>query len=226
MTDADDMILAGSRPQHSNPIDALHSRTSFVFVVDSLIVTFFFYSLFGTLAIIPGLFFLSVWSGYKKRSAWAYWFVPIIIGGLTVVFSLLLFINVYSLLQGNIGGLIFAVILGYAIFSSIRFVRVHFHPVYKMGYSGHSIYDEQINLPANEMLAACPSCLAVLAVNPLLLSSEDRCPHCDAPLVTSVEGETKSTNLNNTKIQNITQNIVINDSVVTGVVGKISTEEE
>ena len=41
MSDADEMILAGSRPQHSNPIDALHSRTTFVFVVDSLIVTFF-----------------------------------------------------------------------------------------------------------------------------------------------------------------------------------------
>jgi len=189
MADADDMILAGSRPQHSNPIDALHSRTSFVFVVDSLIVTFFFYSFFGELAIIPGLFFLAVWSGYKSRSAWAYWFVPIIIGGLTVIFSILLLINVYSMLSGNIGGLIFAVILGYAIFSSIRFVRIHFHPVYKMGYSGHSIYDEQINLPANEMLAACPTCLAVLAVNPLLLSPKDRCPHCDSPLVLGVEEE-------------------------------------
>ena len=95
-----------------------------------------------------------------------------------------------------------------------------------MGYSGHSIYDEQINLPANEMLAACPTCLAVLAVNPLLLSPEDRCPHCDSPLVPSIQDETKSTNIESTKIQNITQNIVINDSVVTGVVGKINTEEE
>ena len=189
MADADDMILAGSRPQHSNPIDALHGRTSFVFVGDSLIVTFFFYSFFGSLAIIPGLFFLAVWSGYKNRSAWAYWFVPIIIGGLTLIFSLLLLINVYSMLSGNIGGLIFSVILGYAIFSSIRFVRIHFHPVYQMGYSGHSIYDEQINLPANEMLAACPTCLAVLAVNPMLLSPKDRCPHCDSPLVLGVEEE-------------------------------------
>jgi len=183
MGDADDMILAGSRPQHSNPIDALHSRTSFVFVVDALIVTFFIYSLFDILAVVPGLFFFAVWSGYKSRSAWAYWFVPIIIGGLTLVFSLLLLLNVYSMLSGNIGGLIFSVILGYAIFSSIRFIRIHFHPVYQMGYSGHSIYDEGLNLPANEMLAACPSCLAVLAVNPLLLSPEDRCPHGDAPLV-------------------------------------------
>ena len=189
MATADDMILAGSRPQHSNPIDALHGRTSFVFVVDSIIVTFFIYSLFGNLAILPALFFLAVWSGYKSRAAWAYWFVPIIIGLLTLIFSLLLIANVYSLLTGNLGGLILAVILGYAIFSSIRFVRIHFHPVYQMGYSGHSVYDEGINLPSNEMLAACPTCLAVLAVNPLLLSPNDRCPHCDAPLVSGFEEE-------------------------------------
>tara|TARA_B100000003_G_C10801802_1_gene319162 strand:+ start:91 stop:672 length:582 start_codon:yes stop_codon:yes gene_type:complete len=189
MAGADDVILAGSRPQHSNPIDALHGRTSFVFVVDSLIITYFLFLILGTLAIIPGLFFLSVWSGYKNRSAWAYWFVPIIIGGLTVIFSLLLLINAYSFFTGNIGGLIFALILGYAVFSSVRFVRIHFHPVYKMGYSGHSIYDESHNLPVGEMLAACPTCLAVLAVNPLLLSPKDKCPHCDSPLVSGFEEE-------------------------------------
>ena len=189
MAGADDVILAGSRPQHSNPIDALHSRTSFVFVVDSLIVTYFFYVLFGVLAIIPGLFFLSVWSGYKNRSAWAYWFVPIIIGGLTIIFCALLLYYVYLFFLGNIVALVFAIILGYAVFSSMRFIRIHFHPVYKMGYSGHSIYDESHNLPVGEMLAACPSCLAVLAVNPLLLSPKDKCPHCDSPLVLGFEEE-------------------------------------
>ena len=80
-------------------------------------------------------------------------------------------------------------ILAWAIYSSVRFVRIHFHPVYKMGYSGHSVYDEDIDLQANEMLAACPTCLAVLAVNPLLLSPKDTCPHCDSPLVLGNEEE-------------------------------------
>ena len=63
MAGADDVILAGSRPQHSNPIDALHGRTSFVFVVDSLIVTFFFYQIFGSLSNYswPILSFSLVW---------------------------------------------------------------------------------------------------------------------------------------------------------------------
>ena len=65
----------------------------------------------------------------------------------------------------------------------IRFIRIHFHPVYKLGYSGNSIYNNKFELPANEILAACPTCLAVLAVNPMLLSPSDRCPECDNPLV-------------------------------------------
>jgi hypothetical protein len=189
MADADEIVLAGSRPQHSNPIESLHNRTAFVLIIDSAIVTFAFYSLFGSLALIPGAFFLAVWSGYKNRSAWAYWFAPIIIGGLTVIFAILLFFNLVTILSGNISGLLFALILGYAIFSSVRFIRIHFHPVYQMGYSGHSVYDEGIKLPANEMLAACPSCLAVLAVNPHLLSPKDKCPHCDSPLVLGYEEE-------------------------------------
>ena len=116
MADADEIVLAGSRPQSSNPIDSLHNRTAFVLIIDSLIVTFALYSFFGTLSLIPGAFFLAVWSGYKSKAAWAYWFAPIIIGGLTVIFAILLFFNLISILSGNISGLLFALILVYAIF--------------------------------------------------------------------------------------------------------------
>ena len=40
MAGADEIVLAGSRPQSSNPIDSLHNRTAFVLIIDSLIVTF------------------------------------------------------------------------------------------------------------------------------------------------------------------------------------------
>ena len=76
-------------------------------------------------------------------------------------------------------------LIGWATISGVRFIRIHFHPVYRLGYSGNSIYNEQFKLPENEMLASCPTCLAVLAVNPMLLSPEDRCPHCNNRLVLS-----------------------------------------
>ena len=191
MSDADEMILAGSRPTARNPIDDLHSRTSTVLLVDALVLAWliFVYTGIAELALVPGIFSLLVWQGYRKRAAWAYWFGPMIMCGVTLIFSLLLFLQLYFLFTGGFYSLLMMIILAWAIYSSVRFVRIHFHPVYKMGYSGHSVYDENIDLQANEMLAACPTCLAVLAVNPLLLSPKDNCPHCDSPLVLGIEEE-------------------------------------
>lgn len=187
MSDADEMILAGSRPSHGNPIDDLHRRTSFVLLVDSFVFTMLVFLLVGSfeIALVPGIFTLIVWSAYKQKASWAYWFAPIIMGGITLCFAFLLFLNISYLIMGESASIFTMLILAWAIYSSVRFIRIHFHPVYKMGYSGYSVHDEGIKLAANEMLAACPTCLAVLAVNPMLLSPEDSCPHCDSPLVTS-----------------------------------------
>ena len=191
MSDADEMILAGSRPAKSNPMDDLHSRTSTVLLVDSLIFAYlaFVFTGIAAISILPGIFFMAVWLGYRKKAAWAYWFCPMVMGGVTLIFSIMLLLQLMGLFSGVGGSIFLIVILAWAIYSSVRFVRIHFHPVYKMGYSGYSIYDEGIKLEPNEMLAACPTCLAVLAVNPLMLSPEDRCPHCDSPLVLGQEEE-------------------------------------
>ncbi len=191
MSDADEMILAGSRPTARNPIDDLHSKTSTVILVDAIVLSWLLFALTEVLglSLAPGIFAIFVWLGYRKRAAWAYWFGPMIMGGVTLVFSILLFLELMYLFTDGSASIFMMLILAWAIYSSVRFVRIHFHPVYKMGYSGHSIYDENINLQTNEMLAACPTCLAVLAVNPILLSREDTCPHCDSPLVLGTEEE-------------------------------------
>jgi hypothetical protein len=78
-------------------------------------------------------------------------------------------------------------LIAWAAFSSIRFIRIHFHPVYRMGYLGHGIPGHNQQLHPGEMIAACPTCLAVLAINPQMLSLEDKCPYCDGPLILSEE---------------------------------------
>ena len=186
MSDADEMILAGSRPTHGNPIDALHKRVSFVLLIDTFVLFWianFFVS--PVLALIPAIVGGIVWFMYRSKADWAYWLAPLLMGLISGLFCIFLFINVYALFDGSGGSLLITLLIGWATFSSIRFIRIHFHPVYKMGYSGHSVYDEGIQLEANEMLAACPTCLAVLAVNPILLSPDDSCPHCGSPLVTN-----------------------------------------
>ena len=41
----------------------------------------------------------------------------------------------------------------------------------------------EVELEEGEMLAACPHCMAVLAIRPDLLSPSDTCPHCKQSLV-------------------------------------------
>ena len=66
MSSADDMVLAGSRPTNSNPIESLHSKISFTLVVDSVIICIMIYSalinleLNLNLVLIPAIFLLAV----------------------------------------------------------------------------------------------------------------------------------------------------------------------
>jgi succinate dehydrogenase hydrophobic anchor subunit len=102
MSDADEMILAGSRPTARNPIDDLHSRTSTVILVDAIVLSWLLFAFTGLiqLALAPGVFAMFVWLGYRKRAAWAYWFGPMIMGGVTLIFSILLFLAINVSLHG------------------------------------------------------------------------------------------------------------------------------
>lgn len=188
MSGADEMVLAGSRPTPKSPIDGMHSRTSMVLLIDSFVVFMIAQAIVGiTFAIIPAGLCFMVWLAYRKRVPIAYWPGAIVMMLATVFFLLILFGNIYGLLLGNGGSIILTILIAWAAFSSIRFIRIHFHPVYRMGYLGHGIPGHNQQLHPGEMIAACPTCLAVLAINPLMLSLEDKCPYCDGPLILSEE---------------------------------------
>lgn len=183
MSDADQMVLAGSRPSHSSPIDGLHSRCSMVMLVDIFVIGMVLYPY----SLIPAGVGLVLWLAYKKKVSWAYWFAPILMGLASLLFLFLLAGQMYSLFSGSGGSILLALLMAWAAFSSIRFIRIHFHPVYRMGYSGVGVNESGLEIHEGEMLASCPTCLAVLAINPQLLSPEDKCPHCEGRLVRSEE---------------------------------------
>ena len=188
MSAADEMVLAGSGPTPKTPIDGMHSRTSMVLLIDSFVLFMIAQAIVGLLiASIPaGLCFLT-WLAYRNRVPVAYWPGAIVMMLATAFFLLFLFGNIYAMILGTGGSLLVTILIGWAAFSSIRFIRLHFHPVYRMGYLGHGIPGHDQQLHPGEMLAACPTCLAVLAINPMMLSLEDKCPHCDGPLILSEE---------------------------------------
>ena len=122
-----------------------------------------------------------VWNSYKNKSQWAYWPAAIIILLASILFGLITLEFIF--LFGSIGGIIFAFLSGWAALGSFRRFMYHFNPLYQIGYNSQTTDDMDFKLEHGEMLAACPNCMAVLAIRPAMLSANDRCPHCQANLI-------------------------------------------
>jgi len=196
-TRADDFVLAGSAPSAStasDPIAHIHRGTSFIVLVDTGIVVYLMAVILQSFTLISdsnssviiialALVGLSVYVSYRQRRQWAYWPAVFILATASLMFTFVAFMNLISvLLGGSLSGLLFVFLMGWAGFGSGRRALFHWHPIYRSGYSNDS-FNPLADLEEGEMLAACPSCLAVLAIRPLMLGNNDRCPHCSSLLV-------------------------------------------
>jgi hypothetical protein len=195
---SEDIVLAGSGGQKasmtlSTLFDQTHRSTSLVLAIDSLIVVLIAYDIAIVSEIFLGQFSHLIWAiplfattttwfSYRSRRAWAYWPGAIILTLASLLFLLLFILNLYYVILGSVGSILFLLIMGYASYSSFNRMRYHFSPLYKQGYHTF-VSTPEANLMDGEMLAACPNCMAVLAIRPDLLSPSDTCPHCNNPLV-------------------------------------------
>ena len=92
-------------------------------------------------------------------------------------------VSLYMMLAGGfLSNLLFVFLFAWAALGSGRRALFHWHPGYRAGYLRKGPMDS-FNLEDGEMLAACPTCLAVLAIRPEMLGDADRCPHCGGALV-------------------------------------------
>ena len=194
---ADDMVLAGSAPtpaHGADPIAHIHRGTTFIVLVDAAIVIYLLYtavqaigwgselsvSIFFGSSLITGLM---VYTGYRNRRQWAYWPAVVILILASLMFGFLAFLNLLqTLATGMLSPLLFVFLLGWAGLGSGRRAIFHWHPAYRAGYA-RLTPEQAFQLQDGEMLAACPNCLAVLAIQPTMLGKSDRCPHCSASLV-------------------------------------------
>lgn len=194
---AEELVLAGSAPGRGmggDPIAHVHRGTSFIVLVDGAIVLYLMATALAALGALSALasqvfmagmvfMVLSTYLGYRQRRPWAYWPAVILLSIAGLMFGFLALLNLaQGLLGGYVTGLVFAFLMGWAAFGSFRRAVFHWHPVYRAGYR-NVIPTDLFDLAEGEMFAACPSCLAVLAIRPALLGPSDRCPHCTAPLV-------------------------------------------
>jgi len=190
-----EIIPAGIAPSKitstQNTFARVHRGTAFILAIDTLIIVIFLSSIvmnnltgLGTpqlmqvIAILPAIAGGLIWTGYRRQKGWAYWPAAGMISLAALIFAILTFEYL------NMGQLLYAALLGWATFGSVRRVRYHFHPGYKAVYFGEEEDNSHdIELEEGEMFAACSSCLAVLAIRPNMLSADDRCPHCNNNLV-------------------------------------------
>ena len=196
-----EIIPAGIAPSKitstQNTFDRVHRGTAFILAIDTLIIVIFLSSLvmdnltgFGSpqlmqvIAILPAIAGGLIWTGYRRQKQWSYWPAAVIISLAALFFAILTFYDILLFIQGNMGSLLMAVLLGWATFGSVRRVRFHFHPGYKAAFFGEGEDNSMdLELEEGEMFAACSSCLAVLAIRPNMLNVDDRCPHCNNNLV-------------------------------------------
>ncbi|MGB1955559.1 MAG: hypothetical protein ACPHUK_08180, partial [Candidatus Poseidoniaceae archaeon] len=180
-----DIVLAGSGGQQasmtlSTLFDQTHRSTSLVLAIDSLIIVLIAWDIAGVsqpflgrlsmlIWAIPLFATTSTWFSYRSRRTWAYWPGAIILTLASLLFFLLFILNLYYVILGSVGSILFLLIMGYASYSSFNRMRYHFSPLYKQGYHTF-VPTPEANLMDGEMLAACPNCMAVLAIRPDLLS--------------------------------------------------------
>ena len=194
---ADEMVLAGSAPSASyagDPVAHVHRGTRFILLVDGAIIVFIFAEIFIGMGLLSGplgtgviggvtLAGLMVYGGYRNRKAWAYWPAVSVLVVASIIFAANGLVSLYVLLMGGyLSNILFVVLFSWAALGSGRRALFHWHPAYRAGYANSNPLTS-FKLEDGEMLAACPSCLAVLAIRPTMLGRSDRCPHCGNGLV-------------------------------------------
>lgn len=192
----DDLVLAGAPPARSSspssPFTVHHRGTVFILAVDLVLLgygaialaTMLNTSLGTSGSVVLAILFGSVWTGYRARKPWAYWPAVAAMSLTFLFFIVLVLLYLWSGLSGDMLNLVLAFLMLWAAIGTARRVRVHFLPTYQAAYAERPV-DLEASLEPGEMLAACPHCLAVLAIRPEALSGEDRCPHCNGALVSS-----------------------------------------
>lgn len=187
---ADELVIAGMKPSsvtnNSSSFLRLHRGITFILLVDSFIVLLVISNIVAeilslgaqnTAIGISAVLLLLNFLAYRSRNKMAYWLGGGIIGLAGLIFA---FMALAYLLNG---GFLFGFLFIWAMFGSARRALSHFHPGYKNAYMGQDESIPALELESGEMLAACPHCMAVLAIRPDLLNAKDNCPYCKLPLV-------------------------------------------
>ena len=133
---------------------------------------------FGTIVIIG---FFQRKEGYDVRLANLEQFLSVIFLAVGLIQTIVGFIamEIFLITQG-----LLLLLLGNSTRKRVSTIR---NPALMEWYNQEKSSD--VVLRTEEVYASCPHCSSLLAVIPILLGPNDRCPNCDGLLVSSIEEE-------------------------------------
>jgi hypothetical protein len=189
----DDIVFAGSVPEQFNdPLSRLHQQTSNLVLATTLMIGLLSWGVLSTIAssaiylISVPLFCLGwIWYAFKSRRSYALVLAQLQLGFASLIFAIFGVIYLLQGLAGSIWDLLLGGLMVYMTISTFRRMSLLSNHLFVAWYRGDNLpFDATSNLAAGEILAMCPHCSSVLAIQPELLSAKDKCPNCSGDLVT------------------------------------------
>ena len=134
---------------------------------------------------LPSIFLYYIVKGYFNRQSWA---LPWIATVWTLAIALCFLYSMYEFTVASTGGGSWGYLQGalllYLCWSMWQRLRMIRHPLFQAWYDGGSMaLNQNIALLPDEVLASCPHCHSLLAVQPLTLKHDETCPKCNFGLV-------------------------------------------
>ena len=179
---------------HSHQLANAHRQSGTMLIFTLVLIIFLLFVTLGAIGgtsflvviLLPLPFCVIVVRGYFRRESWALpWVVAIWVIAIGMCFLLML-IEFKAASDGTTDswGYIQGLLLLFLCWSMMQRLRVLRHPMFRAWYNGENpALSQSIALDSDEVLASCPHCQSLLAVQPLNISVDERCPKCNMRLV-------------------------------------------
>ena len=173
-----------------------HRQSGTMLIFTLALIGFLVYATLGSilglialfLVFLPIPFCVMIVKGYFQRESWALPWVSVIWTIAIVMCFLLAFVEFSKPLhvEGSTWGLIQGMLLLYLCWSMFQRLKLLRHPMFRSWYSGDGpVFNQNTVLQDGEVLATCPHCHSLLAVQPLNISADEKCPMCNMNLVSN-----------------------------------------
>lgn len=188
---ADDIVFAGSVPEQFNdPLSRLHRQTSNLVIATTLMIGLLLWQVVSAIAPsatylipVPLIFLGWIWYSFRSRRSYALVLTQLQLGFSSLIFAIFGISYLLQGISGNIWDLLLGGLMAYMAISTFRRMSLLSNNLFVTWYRGENLFDAQSKLASGEILAMCPHCSSVLAIQPELLSPKDKCPNCEGDLV-------------------------------------------